>query len=74
MTIAPPSGDLLDDEVRAAEAIVDRSNLYGREVRRYSFVIQLEDGDAEAIEREGGRFLLTFLDHVAPFDVQVVER
>lgn len=69
LVIAPPSGDLLDPTCSPAEAIVSAAE-DGHP--RYTFVIQLEQGDVEAIAAGGGRFFYTTHGLVAPFQFDTV--
>lgn len=73
--IAPPDGDLLNDEIRPVEAIV--APLFGDDGEPipgstcYSVLIQIEDGDWEAVEATR-QFLITFEGSVVPFGVKAL--
>lgn len=69
MVIAPPDGDLTNEKISPAEAIVVRAE---NETPTYTFVIQLETDDLETIERDGGRFFYTTVGLVAPFQFDTI--
>lgn len=67
--MAAPNGDLMDDKVRPAECQV--FDLDGD--RYFEFIIQLEEGDLEKIQEQNGRFALSFIGLVPPFNVYPIE-
>lgn len=71
--IAAPDGDLLaQNGIAPVEAIVSvpPDDDEGRPM--YTMLIQLEEGDVEAINAAGGRFLLTMQGGVIPFHMGVL--
>ena len=66
--IAAPNGDLLDDNIRPVEALIERdppTDLVAIKVR-----LVLEDGELERLT-SGKPVWLTMLGGLAPFDIQV---
>lgn len=63
------SGDMLDDDVRPAEAVIYAGSLG----LTYGFVIQLDNAEIFKLNNNGGKLLFTCIGGVAPFDHEVLE-
>lgn len=68
IVIGPPDGDPTG-EIRAVEAVVDRSPTTGSWV--YSVRCALEEGDLDTLAA-GGHVWISFYDRMVPFSVDVV--
>lgn len=65
--IAPPDGDLLNEEIAPVEAIVSIDK--DQQMVMYTMLIQIEPGDMDSLEATGGKFLLTMGGAVVPFSL-----
>jgi hypothetical protein len=66
---AAPNGDLTDDQIRPAEALIRRGE---DDLAVISCMLELEPGDLERLQ-SGGRVWLTMVGGLAPFDVTVLD-
>ena len=62
-----PNGDLTDDQIRPAEALIRRGP---DDAAVISCMLELEEGDLERL-LAGGRVWVTMLGGLVPFDVTV---
>ena len=63
--ILPPDGDMLNDEIRSVEALLDRPGSMGG-VIRYCMRMELEPGELETLQM-GGHIWIGMWGGIVPF-------
>lgn len=65
IVVSPPGGDLLDDRIRAVEAVVDLGSF--NDMPRFCLRIALDDGDLAKLADNPHFWLTVHGEHLHPF-------